>query len=266
MIGQNAIMNSLQNRIDEGSLPQFIILYGEKGSGKTLIAKELAKMLGYNLYVSDNSMDNVQEVLNTAYISRYKSVYVFNADEMTVHCKQSLLKVTEEPPKNAIFVLKCSNDRNLPVTLANRGQILSLKWYSNEELQEFYETLEHKDERILKYCSTPGQMLEIDRSDPTKFFDFCELIRDNIANVTEVNALKCTEHFKLKRDGDGFDGETVLQVLRNMFYDIAIETRSHAYGDAYEHTVQALSDYNIQGMSRKMIIDHLIINLRKVLR
>ena len=122
MIGQRVLRDRITGQIIKGRFPRFSIIIGEKGSGKKTLATEIRHQLFANEVVTDTKVDSIREIIELAYKVNDTTVYIIpDCDNMSSAAANALLKVTEEPPKNAYFILTCENEENLLQTIRSRG-------------------------------------------------------------------------------------------------------------------------------------------------
>lgn len=160
MIGQKSNIETLIKWRLNKSVPRFIIIHGNTGSGRLTLAKVIMKTMGATGVILGNSIENVREAIDNAYTVTETTFYIFrNADDMRTEAKNALLKVVEEPPNNAYFIMTVQNIDNMLGTIKSRGTLIKMQPYSLEEKMEFTE-----DERLLKYCSNIGQMKDVDKN------------------------------------------------------------------------------------------------------
>lgn len=122
--------------------PQAIILVGSKGGGKTLASKYLAQQLNMDWYdvvaVEDGDkikVDGVRHVKENCNSLDKPRLYHFeNAGQMTNQAQNALLKVLEEPPRNAYFLLAVENENNLLNTIISRSRLLRLEPQTKQDI------------------------------------------------------------------------------------------------------------------------------------
>lgn len=159
MIGQKNNINTVIKWRLNKSVPRFIIISGSNGSGRLTLAKVIMKTVGANGVILGNSIENVRETIENAYKVTETTFYIFrNADDMRTEAKNALLKVVEEPPNNAYFIMTVQNIGNMLGTIKSRGTLIKMQPYSIDEKKEFT-----TDEQLLKYCSNIGQMKDVDK-------------------------------------------------------------------------------------------------------
>jgi len=161
LVGQEIMVKTLLQALQDQRLPHAILLHGTRGVGKTTTARILAKILnclhndsatqepcgaceacvaiadGRFLDViemdaaSHTSVDDIREVIES---SRYKAVAgrgkVYIIDEVHMLSKSAfnaLLKTLEEPPPNVTFIFATTELRRVPETILSRCMRFDLK-------------------------------------------------------------------------------------------------------------------------------------------
>ena len=156
MIGQNKNKELLMQWRMNRSVPRFIIISGDIGSGRLTLAKVIIRMINAKGIIMGNSIAEVRETIENAYTITDTTCYIFrNADDMKNEAKNALLKVVEEPPNNAYFIMTVQNIDNMLGTIKSRGTVIKMEPYTREELLSAT-----NDEILLKYCSNIGQTME----------------------------------------------------------------------------------------------------------
>lgn len=149
MIGQKNNINTLMQWRCNKSVPRFIIIYGSLGSGRLTLAKVIIRMINAKGIIMGNSIAEVRETIENAYTITDTTCYIFrNADDMKNEAKNALLKVVEEPPNNAYFIMTVQNIDNMLGTIRSRGTIIKMEPYSQKELRSVCE-----DDFILQYAT-----------------------------------------------------------------------------------------------------------------
>lgn len=206
MIGQTKILDWVDSNIE--NFPHFIIIVGERGSGKTTLSKVIANRLNANFAVSGIKVDEIREVINTAYNVKDTSLYcVKDADTMRNEAKNAMLKITEEPPKNAYFIMTVEDDSTLLDTIKSRSFVFYMEPYSEPELRSYFlEAHENEDADIDFVCDMATTPYEVDKliEYGKDFIDYVNLVIDNVALVEPANAFKSGKQLALKGE-EGYD-------------------------------------------------------------
>ena len=152
VIGQDAIVKTLQNQIITERIGHAYLFTGARGTGKTTVAKIFAKAVNClnsingspcgeclackalldpsNIDViemdaaSNNKVENVREIReNVQYTPvnvRFKVYIIDEVHMLTSEAFNALLKTLEEPPKHAIFILATTEPHKIPATILSR--------------------------------------------------------------------------------------------------------------------------------------------------
>ena len=194
MIGQENNLEIIKKWRCNKSIPRFIIISGARGSGRLTLAKVIMKMINAKGIIMGNSIDDVRETIENAYNITDATCYIFrNADDMRNEAKNALLKVVEEPPNSAYFIMTVENIDNMLGTIKSRGTVLKMQPYSRKELKSLCE-----DELLLEYCSTPGQ-LQIDKKEVKRAEDCTDEIIKALIDKSGTKLLKATTQLRAKK-------------------------------------------------------------------
>lgn len=152
--GQDHIVTTLKNQIRADRLGHAYLFCGTRGTGKTTIAKILAKAVncehpvdgspcnecascraiqaGISTNVieidaaSNNGVDNIREIREeVAYRptqGRFKVYIIDEVHMLSTGAFNALLKTLEEPPSYVIFILATTEANKIPVTILSRCQ------------------------------------------------------------------------------------------------------------------------------------------------
>ena len=168
IIGNDKIKNELEQSIELNKISHSYLFIGTDGIGKSLFAKEFAKMilcLDDNKYCnncksciefdSNNNPDfiqiepdgnsikieqirELQRKIIEAPITSNKKVYIINnADLMTREAQNCLLKTLEEPPEFVVLILIGSVENNFLSTIKSRCTILKFQDIAKEEIKKY---------------------------------------------------------------------------------------------------------------------------------
>src|SRR5271154_1047296 len=159
LIGQEHVKTTLENAITSARLAHGYIFSGQRGTGKTTVARILARCLnciqgptkkpcgvcasclevtaGNSVDVieidaaSNRGINEMRELReNVRYRptrDRYKVFIVDEAHQITSEAFNALLKTIEEPPEWAVFILCTTESHKIPATIASRCQHFSFR-------------------------------------------------------------------------------------------------------------------------------------------
>lgn len=279
MIGQHNLQSRIEQLIENNTFPRFSIFVGPKGSGKKTVAKWIRQCMGQNEVVigyeaTDVKIDTIREIIQRSYKVANTVIYVIpDADNMSNAAKSALLKVTEEPPNNAYFIMTLEDENNTLETIRSRGTVFHMDRYTPDEIEkyaaEYLEATPTKQWDLIRdLCDTPGEVKILCKSDPHAFYDYVKLVIDNIAKVSLANAFKIPSKIALKEDAEGYD----LRLFWKAFMKVVINTADNhidpddisRYGEASLVTSKYLQKLKVKGINRQMLFDNWLLEIREL--
>lgn len=269
MVGQENLKKFVTNiKVGEINLNSLTIIEGESLSGKTTFVKYLAKEIGYNLIITeDTKIDTIREIIKIAYKQKNKTIYYIpHIDTMSIPAKNSLLKLTEEPPKNAYIICSCENAYNTLQTLKSRASILKMELYKEKDLMEYCKNLDvNQCDLLTSVCSNIGQIKNIldKKIDVVEIYSFIEKVIENIYEVEGANAFKINKSVKLKETENGYELDLFFRVFIKLCYDKR-EDDTELFLNFIIITENYLKDLKIKGINKKMLFDNWILDIRGV--
>ena len=169
VVGQQHVVRTLRNAVEQGKVHHAYLFVGSRGTGKTSMAKILARSLncerggptvtpcgecescrtiasGVSIDViemdaaSNRSVDDVRDLRErVAYAptgGRWKVYILDEAHMLTKEAWNAFLKTLEEPPPNTVFVLATTESHKVMATIADRCQRFDFQRPSLEQISE----------------------------------------------------------------------------------------------------------------------------------
>lgn len=274
MIGQENLLDKIDKLVGNG-FPRFVLLVGAKGSGKKLLSKEIANKLHYPLVPVGIGVDEVRDVIVNSYRNTEPIVYILpDTDKMSVAAKNALLKITEEPPQKAYFILTVTDLSNTLSTLISRACVLKMDNYKEEELLEYlknkYDVSNMAENNIVFVIETATVPEEVDTLmtyDVKEFRCFVETVATNLHTVSAANSFKILNKLALKKDEDKWDVLLFVQALRQELLRLYYNEDIEYYFRAYVRAGTLLKELKYKNsVNRQYCLDQFILDVRKIWR
>jgi DNA polymerase-3 subunit gamma/tau len=173
VVGQQHIVRTLQNALLRSRVPHALIFSGVRGTGKTTLARIMAKALNCESgqppepccacrsckeIAAGNSVDlheidgasnrGIQEIRELKenirfmpVMSRFKIIIIDEVHMLTTEAFNALLKTLEEPPSHVYFMFATTELHKVPVTILSRCQRYELKRVASKELAAHFARL-----------------------------------------------------------------------------------------------------------------------------
>lgn len=276
MIGQKGVIKQIDNLIENG-FPRFVVITGQKGQGKTELAKYISKKLNIPMYEFGIKIDEIREMIEMSYKQTEPIIYLIqNADKMSIGAKNSLLKVIEEPPNNAFFIMELQQIENTLDTIKSRCQEIKMEQYSEDEIEEMLKAnnLYTTDEEKIIIQDIASNKYQVDlllNYKPKEFYDYVEKVVNNIYRVQSANSFKLAEKLDLKDDGNGYDLRLFFITFRVICFEKAqvlldIEDEKENFNSLLQScniTAKYMQKLNINGINKQSLVDMWILSIRK---
>jgi DNA polymerase-3 subunit gamma/tau len=170
VIGQTSVVKTIQNAIASGRVAQAYLFSGVRGTGKTTVARILAKALNCAegptahpcpdrehpcefcrsihegnaidvLEIDGASNRQVDDIEPIREMVKYKPAYtrtkILIIDEvhmLSTHAFNALLKTLEEPPPNTVFIFATTEFNKVPPTIVSRCQHFEFRKISHKDI------------------------------------------------------------------------------------------------------------------------------------
>ena len=176
--GQNVVVKTLQNQIKSDRIGHAYLFTGTRGTGKTTIAKIMAKAVncenpvdgnpcneceicksineGASINVreldaaSNNGVDNIRQIIEEIEYppteGRFKVYIIDEVHMLSTGAFNALLKTLEEPPSYVMFILATTEVGKIPVTILSRCQRYDFKRISIDTIAD----------RLRELCTREG--------------------------------------------------------------------------------------------------------------
>jgi DNA polymerase III subunit gamma/tau len=166
VVGQEAVVRTLRNAVEQHKVHHAYLFVGSRGTGKTSMAKILAACLNCERgptiepcgvcescvsiarassldviemdAASNNSVDDIRELRDSvayAPVSGRRKVYILDeAHMLSTAAWNAFLKTLEEPPPNTVFVLATTEAAKVPATVVDRCHRFDFQRPTHEQL------------------------------------------------------------------------------------------------------------------------------------
>lgn len=272
IIGQRKLLNNIDNLIENNTFPRFSIIQGVEGSGKRLISAYIAKKLNATYVPCELGIDAVRDVINLSYEQVSPIVYVWaDAHKMSINAKNAILKVTEEPPQTAYFIMTTDNINNILDTLISRGTVFNISPYSKAELSSYVESrLPNIDSdtksTIVDISITPKNIIDMSRVDIAKMQKTVNVLCDSVGKVNLANILKIPTFLAFKDDDkDKFDPILFMRACLFRYAQLFRETENRKYNKLVSLTSTYLCDMYSKSLNKLSTIDCWLIDSHSVM-
>ena len=223
VIGQDAIVRTLQNALATGKFTHAYLFSGPRGTGKTTVARIFAKALNCDQSptsepcgectscqeitecinpdvieidaASNNGVDEIRDIREKVKFlpggSKYKIYIIDEVHMLSQGAFNALLKTLEEPPKHVIFILATTEPYKVIPTILSRCQRYDFKSLSVKVIKEQLgkvaktENMKISDEALIAIAeSAEGGM-----RDAFSYLDQAASFADDEITIDDVNSV-----------------------------------------------------------------------------
>ncbi len=220
IVGQDVIIKTLINAVKTQRISHAYLFNGSRGTGKTSVAKLLAKAIncldiknGHACNkcsvclsvinneapdiieidaASNNGVDEIRELKSKIGLAphhfRYKVYIVDEVHMLSIGAFNALLKTLEEPPNHAVFILATTEPHKLPLTIISRCQNFSFQKITLEAIEKklkeiiSLEKIEIEKEAIIEIA----QLADGSMRDAIGLLEQLKAYTDKIITITDV--------------------------------------------------------------------------------
>jgi len=162
LAGHKSVIDSLKALLKNNELPHSMIFAGPSGTGKTTIARMLAKKLQPGVVIDEpfieidaanntgvDAMRELLEGINYAGLGHngIKFIILDEAHELSKNAFDALLKPLEDTPSHVYFALCTTELQKIPKTVQTRCHTFSLRELGVDDITDMLEYI-HKEESL----------------------------------------------------------------------------------------------------------------------
>ena len=276
VIGQEHIVRTLKNQIENNNVGHAYLFCGTRGTGKTSTAKIFSRAVNCtNLHndepcnecencreiledktmdvveidaASNNSVDDIRELRENVKYSPAKSKYkVYIIDEVHMLSQgafNALLKTLEEPPSYVIFILATTEPHKIPATILSRCQRFDFKRVTVKDISS----------RMKYICEKEG----IDADEKA-----LNLIARNSQGALR-DALSILDQC-ISFEGNKISYNDVIELLGSVNIEQLFDLAESIIKENTKKSLQILNDFIIWGKDVRNLVNDLIDHFRNLM-
>ncbi|HRZ30142.1 MAG TPA: DNA polymerase III subunit gamma/tau [Candidatus Paceibacterota bacterium] len=243
VIGQDQVTNVLASAIKQGNIVHAYLFAGPRGTGKTSVARIMAKALGTSANdlieidgASNRGIDEIRALRDAVrtlpFESRYKVYIIDEVHMLTKDAFNALLKTLEEPPAHVIFILATTEQHKVIETIVSRCQTYTFKKPTIEILKKVAKDI----------AKSEGFAITDDVADLLAFMGDGSF-RDTIGILQKIIGSSADKKIQLE-EVEKITGAPAISLIYNLIGAIADNNLDQALS-VIDQTVEASVDFKI---------------------
>lgn len=273
--GQQHIVKTIKNALATGKLAHAYLFTGPRGTGKTTMAKLLAKALnceegmGHQCNMckncraimdgthpdvleldaaSNNSVDDIRELIDKVkygtILGKYKIYIIDEVHMLSTGAFNALLKTLEEPPEHVIFILATTEPHKILPTILSRCQRYDFTKVSDVDIKERLRVVLEEEE------------IPFDEKAVDLIISLCDGgMRDALSILDQV----------LRYSGDKLNEQDIMDVFAIESTSEKISLLNSIIASDARDVLKRLNKYASKGTDIKRLTDDLLGILKDVL-